>query len=100
MLPVSLIPDVLPTPNRRPTETIEVETVESPPPVPVSATVVSSSTNVLETVDEMDAASMEQTTTLRQLKEMCTQRSLSTAGKKGDLVARILTHDRSKTELE
>ena len=40
---------------------------------------------------------MERTYTIRQLKDMCTERSLSTAGKKSELVRRITEHDRSNS---
>ena len=93
MLPISLIPDVLPTPNRR---TGEVEaSAPSPPRSPIEGEKVV----IVEGEEHPDAeaSDMQQRLTLRELKEMCTQRSLSTAGKKGDLIARILEHDRSNS---
>lgn len=93
MLPDSLIPDVLPIPSRRIAE-------EEPLPPTPPLTPIASLEQTTDASDDTEAAEMQQRLTLRELKEMCGERSLSCAGKKGELVARILAHDRSNPPSE
>ena len=125
MPPHSLIPDVIASSRRPPVDLVEIAehstepphaktptspTNESADPVSAAPAVVEDPVSSVETnVEEDDAANsvadpadelvivdMEQRMTLRQLRDMCSERGLSTAGRKSDLVARITEHDRSK----
>ena len=113
MLPVSLIPGVLPVATRRVAETImetvdetTVETDEKE--VETKGDIETKEANAVDTkegdddivVEEDKATHMQQHMTLRELKDMCLSRDLSTSGRKVDLVARVLAHDRSKAEGE
>lgn len=134
-LPMSLIPDNLPVPERRrvgsqdpPPPPVEATRVPSPPP-PVEevkttaedekpeeeeevirvdesaptpaadeATDAENSEDVM-VIEATTQSDMEQRMTLRQLRDMCSERNLSTTGKKAELVARIIEdRERSKGE--
>ena len=134
-LPMSLIPDKLPVPERRriapqePLPSAEAKRTPSPPsPKDVTTTepitVEQPDEGVIHVVDESPPppepkkndtndenpedvvvieattqSDMEQRMTLRQLRDMCSERGLPTTGKKADLVARIIEdRERSKGE--
>ena len=120
-LPMSLIPDKLPVPERRRIATREETTVpdtipvtETPmaPTVPeekdgnaieITRDVVPEPTAAEEGADDVlvikatTQSDMEQRMTLRQLRDMCAEMNLPTTGKKAELVSRIIEErERSK----
>lgn len=96
-LPISLIPELLPVPNRR--ESIPMSSTPASPVQPLETVEEIGIEKEEEVVNDEDrAADMQVRLTLRELKDMCTNKSLSSVGKKGELVARILAHDRSNSE--
>ena len=66
------------------------EASEPPPPVDAAAEVGTGGQINVALVDTTDANTLMQTATLRQLRDMCTQYGVSSAGKKGELVKRIM----------
>ena len=120
LLPLSLIPDVSVKQKRRVVDDAVVDAVVEAENARVEAVVEAEDARVEAVVDAEDARvdevvvegegeeavdeavvvplsreGMENTMTLRQLKDMCTQRNLSAAGRKSELAKRVMEYDRS-----
>ena len=73
-----------------PSEPPEPPDPPEPPPVVAAAEDGTGGQINVALVDTTDANTLMQTATLRQLRDMCTQYGVSSVGKKGDLVKRIM----------
>jgi hypothetical protein len=83
-LPLSSIPDAMPSPKRSSRRVTAIDEAEAPaPPSPPAEAPPADDALILSAED------LERTKTLRQLRDMCAARGLPNTGKKSELVTRL-----------